>query len=168
MSIPHGSLPYTRAACLQVLGLGPGDDVPEKIASAYQSSLRRLHPDTGGSTACNVKLNQVVHARNMLKSGTFSSGGSSGSYGNQWGGYGGDGSYTNPHGYSSSYPEKDPMGLQRLRSLGARRFAGNVRLGLLVALFGTGATLTYAKSTSERRKKERSPRLRALMGLRQE
>ena len=46
-----GSLPYTRVACLKVLGLGPGDDFPEKIAGAYHTSLRRLHPDTGGAGA---------------------------------------------------------------------------------------------------------------------
>jgi hypothetical protein len=169
-----GSLPYTRVACLKVLGLGPGDDFPEKIAGAYHTSLRRLHPDTGGAGAkgevAKAQLNAVVHARNMLKAGTFGGGGNGGVYGNKWGGYE-PGSRGNPHGYTghnSSHQTRDPLGLWRFRSLAYRRFAGNVRLGLLVALVGTGTTLGYARATAERRKAERSPRLRAAMGLRQE
>ena len=160
MSTPRGSLPYTREACLHVLGLGREDDAPDKIARAYRKSLKLYHPDVGGPDACKVKLNQVVHARNMLSSGPFAGGGSGlggGGYGNQWGGYG-----------AGAHPERDPLGLYRFRSLGARRFAGNVRLGMLLALFATGGTLAYARSTADRRKKERSPRLRALMGLRRE
>ena len=160
MSTPRGSLPYSREACLRVLGLGLDDDAPENIARAYRASVKLYHPDVGGRDACGVKLNQVVHARNMLSSGPFAGGGSGlggGGYGNQWGGYG-----------AGAHPERDPLGLYRFRSLGARRFAGNVRLGMLVALFATGGTLAYARSTADRRKKERSPRLRALMGLRRD
>ena len=170
MSTPRGSLPYTREACLRVLGLGLEDGAPEKIAHAYRESLKLYHPDVGGRDACKVKLNQVVHARNMLSSGAFAGGGSGlggGGYGNQWGGYGA-GTRADPHGYSAAHPERDPLGLYRFRSLGARRFAGNVRLGMLLALFATGGTLAYARSTADRRKKERSPRLRALMGLRRD
>lgn len=170
MSTPRGSLPYTREACLHVLGLGLEDDAPEKIARAYRESLKLYHPDVGGRDACKVKLNQVVHARNMLSSGPFAGGGSGlggGGYGNQWGGYCA-GTRADPHGYSAAHPERDPLGLYRFRSLGARRFAGNVRLGMLLALFATGGTLAYARSTADRRKKERSPRLRALMGLRRD
>ena len=170
MSNPRGALPYTREACLHVLGLGLEDDEPEKIASAYRSSLKLYHPDVGGRDACKVKLNQVVHARNMLSSGPFAGGGSGlggGGYGNQWGGYGA-GTRADPHGYPEAHPERDPLGLYRFRGLGARRFAGNVRLGMLLALLATGGTLAYARSTADRRKRERSPRLRALMGLRRE
>ena len=170
MSTPRGSLPYTREACLHVLGLGREDDAPDKIARAYRKSLKLYHPDVGGPDACKVKLNQVVHARNMLSSGTFAGGGSDfggGGYGNQWGGYGA-GTRADPYGDPGAHPERDPLGLYRFRSLGARRFAGNVRLGMLLALFATGGTLAYARSTADRRKKERSPRLRALMGLRRE
>ena len=170
MSTPRGSLPYTREACLHVLGLGLEDDTPERIASAFHESVKLYHPDVGGRDACKVKLNQVVHARNMLSSGPFAGGGSGlggGGYGNQWGGYGA-GTRADPHGYSAAHPERDPLGLYRFRSLGARRFAGNVRLGMLLALLATGGTLAYARSTADRRKRERSPRLRALMGLRRE
>ena len=162
MSTPRGSLPYSREACLHVLGLGLDDDAPENIARAYRASVKLYHPDVGGRDACGVKLNQVVHARNMLSSGTYELKGGGrgfehGGYGNQWGGYS-----------AGAHPERDPLGLYRFRSLGARRFAGNVRLGMLVALFATGGTLAYARSTADRRKKERSPRLRALMGLRRD
>ena len=162
MSTPRGSLPYSREACLHVLGLGLDDDAPENIARAYRASVKLYHPDVGGRDACGVKLNQVVHARNMLSSGTYELKGGGrgfehGGYGNQWGGDG-----------AGAHPERDPLGLYRFRSLGARRFAGNVRLGMLVALFATGGTLAYARSTADRRKKERSPRLRALMGLRRD
>ena len=162
MSTPRGSLPYSREACLRVLGLGLDDDAPENIARAYRASVKLYHPDVGGRDACGVKLNQVVHARNMLSSGTYELKGGGrgfehGGYGNQRGGYG-----------AGAHPERDPLGLYRFRSLGARRFAGNVRLGMLVALFATGGTLAYARSTADRRKKERSPRLRALMGLRRD
>ena len=162
MSTPRGSLPYSREACLRVLGLGLDDDAPENIARAYRASVKLYHPDVGGRDACGVKLNQVVHARNMLSSGTYELKGGGrgfehGGYGNQWGGYG-----------AGAHPKRDPLGLYRFRSLGARRFAGNVRLGMLVALFATGGTLAYARSTADRRKKERSPRLRALMNLRRD
>ena len=162
MSTPRGSLPYSREACLHVLGLGLDDDAPENIARAYRASVKLYHPDVGGRDACGVKLNQVVHARNMLSSGTYELKGGGrgfehGGDGNQWGGDG-----------AGAHPKRDPLGLYRFRSLGARRFAGNVRLGMLVALFATGGTLAYARSTADRRKKERSPRLRALMGLRRD
>ena len=162
MSTPRGSLPYSREACLRVLGLGLDDDAPENIARAYRASVKLYHPDVGGRDACGVKLNQVVHARNMLSSGTYELKGGGrgfehGGYGNQWGGYG-----------AGAHPERDPLGLYRFRSLGARRFAGNVRLGMLVALFATGGVLAYTRSTADRRKKERSPRLRALMNLRRD
>ena len=162
MSTPRGSLPYSREACLRVLGLGLDDDAPENIARAYRASVKLYHPDVGGRDACGVKLNQVVHARNMLSSGTYELKGGGrgfehGGYGNQGGGDG-----------AGAHPKRDPLGLYRFRSLGARRFAGNVRLGMLVALFATGGTLAYARSTADRRKKERSPRLRALMGLRRD
>ena len=89
MSTPRGSLPYSREACLHVLGLGLDDDAPENIARAYRASVKRYHPDVGGRDACGVKLNQVVHARNMLSSGMYELKGGGrgfdhGGYGNQW------------------------------------------------------------------------------------
>ena len=56
----------------------------------------------------------------------------------------------------------------RFRTLGFRSFAGNVRLGLGAAFMATACTLAWARHTEKRRKKERSPRLRAAMGLRAE
>ena len=143
MTSPSEGLPYTREACLRQLGLDPARGDPytkEELASAKRRALLSCHPDTGGDGACRETLNAVVHAHNMLSSGPG----------------------------ARAAGEEDPMGLWRFRTLGARRFAGNVRLGLVVASLATAGTLTYARSTSERRKKERSPRLRAAMNLRQE
>lgn len=159
MTSPSKGLPYTREACLRQLGLDPARGDPytkEELASAKRRALLSCHPDTGGDGACRETLNAVVHAHNILSSGPGARAASGIGYGNQWG------------GYARAAGEEDPMGLWRFRTLGARRFAGNVRLGLVVAGLATAGTLTYARSTSERRKKERSPRLRAAMNLRQE
>ena len=53
-------------------------------------------------------------------------------------------------------------------ALGFRSFAGNVRMGLGAAFMATACTLAWARHTEKRRKAERSPRLRAAMGLRPE
>ena len=55
-----------------------------------------------------------------------------------------------------------------LAELTAFRDSGAGLPQAFVAGLATAGTLTYARSTSERRKKERSPRLRAAMNLRQE
>ena len=156
MTSPSEGLPYTREACLRQLGLDPArGDQGGELASAKRRALP-VSSRHGGRGACRETLNAVVHAHNMLSSGPGARTASGIGSGNQWG------------GYARAAGEEDPMGLWRFRTLGARRFAGNVRLGLVVAGLATAGTLTYARSTSERRKKERSPRLRAAMNLRQE
>ena len=162
----RGGLPWTREACLRRLGLDPdASHSPEAVSAAYRRCLFKFHPDSGGAGASAAALNEIVHAHSRLlrlsSSGESRRGARPGGYGNQWGGY--------DRGAGANHAEhRDPMGLWRWRTSGARRFAGNVRFGIVLAGLTTAATLQYARSTAERRKAERSPRLRALMNLRPE
>ena len=177
MAPPGEPLPFTRDACLRALGLDPSTHHDgQAIDTAYRMRLMETHPDTAAPRAGDPEtLNRVIHARNMLSSGT-----SFGSRGRGGGRYApsSDGYTAMSEAYSREEfyrwrerrwgGEKDPMGLWRFRTLGFRSFAGNVRMGLGAAFMATACTLAWARHTEKRRKAERSPRLRAAMGLRPE
>ena len=172
MAPPDEPLAFTSDACLRALGLDPSTrHDASSIDRAYRQKLFSNHPDTSGVAGSPESLNRVIHARNMLSSGSFGSHGRAGRYAPSSDGY-------TPMSDAYSREEfyrwrerrwggdKVPIGLWRFRTLGFRSFAGNVRLGLGAAFMATACTLAWARHTEKRRKKERSPRLRAAMGLR--
>ncbi|EEH53935.1 uncharacterized protein MICPUCDRAFT_51832 [Micromonas pusilla CCMP1545] len=142
-------LPYTRQSCLAELGLPiERAHTREEIARAYRDAVLRRHPDSGGATACAEALNRAVHARNVL----VGDGGG--------GGHGGAGAGARGGGW---YSRPDPFTTWRGSS--ARRFANHVKLCVVLATFATAGTLTWTRATADARARERSPRLRALIGL---
>lgn len=124
MAPPGEPLPFTRDACLRALGLDPSTHHDgQAIDVAYRGRLLETHPDT--SAGDPETLNRVIHARNMLSSGT-----SFGSRGRGGGRYApsSDGYTAMSEAYSREEfyrwrerrwgGEKDPMGLWRFRTLG--------------------------------------------------
>ena len=74
-------LPFTRDACLRALGLDPSTrHDASSIDRAYRRKLFTNHPDTSGVAGSPESLNRVIHARNMLSSGSFGSRGGGGRY----------------------------------------------------------------------------------------
>ena len=72
MAPPGEPLPFTRDACLRALGLDPSTHHDgQAIDAAYRMRLLETHPDTAAPRAGDPEtLNRVIHARNMLSSGT--------------------------------------------------------------------------------------------------
>ena len=72
MAPPGEPLPFTRDACLRALGLDPSTHHDgQAIDAAYRVRLLETHPDTAAPRAGDPEtLNRVIHARNMLSSGT--------------------------------------------------------------------------------------------------
>ena len=73
MAPPDEPLPFTRDACLRALGLDPSTrHDASSIDRAYRQKLFSNHPDTSGVAGSPESLNRVIHARNMLSSGSWS------------------------------------------------------------------------------------------------